>query len=178
MTFFVRLAIVAMAGGAIALAVLFRGSAAPARPGPTASGARGVTLSLGVVLASLAVVGVVSHTVVRHAVQVLPRVVALALMMRPAPGVPAAAPLFAFWLLLMIASWLLLLGIARIVTGPFTATELALPIVIGPGSLSGRAAARRRQSPAPLSAQAALVVAFAAFQYAAMIVSTFPFARG
>src|SRR5262245_54902010 len=176
MTFFVRLAIVAMAGGAIALAVLFRGSAAPARPGPTASGARGVTLSLGVVLASLVVVGVVSHTAVRHAVQVLPLVVALALMMRPAIGMAAAAPLLAFWLLLMIAIWLLLLGLARIVNGTFTATEIALTMVIAAASLGGLAAAWRCPSHAPRSAKAALVVGFAAFQYAAMIVSTFPFA--
>jgi hypothetical protein len=177
MTFFMRLAIMAVAASAIALAVVSRRSAAGARDGRSARAARPLAMSLAVVLASLAVVGVVSHTVMRHAIQVLPLVVALALMMRPALGVAAAAPLFAFWLLLMIAVWLLLLGIAHIVNGTFTTMEIVLTMVIGAGSLAGLTSAWRCGSRAPFAVQAALVVAFAAFQYAAMIVSTFPFAR-
>ena len=114
----------------------------------------------------------------RHVIQVLPLVVALVLMVRPSLGVAAAAPLFAFWLLLMTAVWLLLLGVARIVNGTFTSTEIALTIVIAGGSLAGLASAWRCRSRAPFSVQAALAAAFAAFQYAAMIVSTFSFARG
>src|SRR4029079_17330273 len=39
-----------------------------------------------------------------------------------------AMPLLAFWLLIMIAIWLFLLGWARIVTGHFFPTEIAMTI--------------------------------------------------
>ena len=114
MSFFWRLAVVALIAAGIALAVLARRPAAGASVEAPRS-VRLVTVWLGVVLASLALVGVVSHTVLRHVIQVTPLGVALLLLVaRSKVGVPAAAPLFAFWLLLMIAIWLFLTGIARI----------------------------------------------------------------
>jgi len=98
--------------------------------------------------------------------------VALALLVaRSRIGVPAAAPLFAFWLLLMIAIWLFLTGIARIVSGTFTVAEIALTIAIAVAAGAGLIAARRRGTDLPLPAQVAVVASFAAFQYIAMLAS-------
>ena len=113
-----------------------------------------------------------SHTVLRHVIQVTPLVVALLLLVaRSKIGVPAAAPLFAFWLLLMIAVWLFLTGIARIVSGTFTAPEIALTIVIAVAAAAGLGAARRRGTALPMPAQVAVVASFAAFRDIATIAS-------
>ena len=45
--------------------------------------------------------------------------------------------MFVFWLGIMVLIWLYLLGWARIVTGQFSATEIAMTIVVGAASLPG-----------------------------------------
>jgi hypothetical protein len=90
------------------------------------------------IMVALLVVGVVSHGVIRHIVQTAPLWVAIALGTRRSDlGKWAALPSFVFWLLLMIAIWLFLLGWARIVSGTFTVTEIAMTIVVGAASTLG-----------------------------------------
>jgi hypothetical protein len=127
-----------------------------------------------VVMAALLVVGVVSHTMLRHVVQVTPLVVAI-LLRRWRPGTSAAAPLFAFWLLTMVVIWLFLLGVARFVQGRFTPTEIVLTIVIGAGSLLGLIAVWRRGPDDRPVARLVTIAAFGAFQLAAMIASFQPY---
>jgi hypothetical protein len=88
-------------------------------------------VSLAILILSLLLVGVVSDTFLRHVIQVIPPVVALALVAKASPlGASAAAPILTFWLGVMINIWMFLLGIARIFTGTFTPSEIALTITI------------------------------------------------
>src|SRR4051794_11907316 len=107
MTFVQKLVILTLIAIVIALAALMRargGRGSPARPTATL---------LAIITVALLVVGIVSHTLLRHIIQVTPLVVAIALVFRrPALAVVAATPLFAFWLLVMASIWLFLLGVA------------------------------------------------------------------
>jgi hypothetical protein len=49
----------------------------------------------------------------------------------------AALPCFLFWLTIMVFIWLFLLGWARIVSGHFFPTEIAMTLVVGLASLVG-----------------------------------------
>jgi hypothetical protein len=90
------------------------------------------------VIAALLVVGAVSHGVIRHIVQTSPLWIPIVLSLRHSPLTKwAALPCFVFWLLLMVAIWLFLLGLARIVSGTFSPTEVAMTLIVGMASLVG-----------------------------------------
>jgi hypothetical protein len=144
------------------------------------------------VLGALLVVGVVSGTPVRHAIQVTPVLAAaLAVTLRQRWGRFAAAPIFALWLFIMVLIWLFLLGIARVVSGHFTPIEIALTCVIGAACVIGLGAVARNasagSSAVARSAKAerssvwravAVFLLFGAFQVAAIWLSLQPaFAR-
>ena len=134
-----------------------------------------VAIWLAVVAAALVAVGIVSHTLIRHAIQIAPLLLALIFMpRRPAWGVSAASPLFAFWLLLMGAIWLFLFGVARIVTGTFTTVEVALTVVIAVASVLGLVTAYRRGTTISMVARLGMIVMFAILQFAAMWLSLQP----
>ena len=90
-------------------------------------------------------------------------------------GVSAAAPLFAFWFLVMCAIWLFLLGVARIFTGTFTVAEITLTVVIGVACLFGLGTASRRGPTIPFGARLGTIAAFAVLQFAEMWLSVQPF---
>jgi hypothetical protein len=72
-------------------------------------------------VAVLLVVGSVSHGVIRHIVQTSPLWITVVLGLRRSRWWKwTALPCFIFWLLVMIAIWLFLLGWARIVNGTFS----------------------------------------------------------
>jgi hypothetical protein len=133
---------------------------------------------LGVILGLLAV-GMVSGTMVRHIIQVLPAAVALVLAIRRVSwAYYAALPIFAFWLLIMVAIWLFLLGIARITSGHFTPAEIALTLLIGGACAVGLSQAFAPRPPASRGQRAAWTIVFALLQIAAMWLSLQePFAR-
>src|SRR5205823_6577807 len=54
-----------------------------------------------------------------------------------------ALPLLIFWLAIMIAIWLFLLGWAHIVSGHFYPTEIAMTIVVGAACVVGLIVAAR-----------------------------------
>jgi hypothetical protein len=139
---------------------------------------RFVALSLAILILSLLCVGVVSHTFIRHVVQVIPPVVALLLVARgSAVGTSAAAPILTFWFGVMVNIWMFLLGIARIFTGTFTPIEIALTITIA--FACGLALAGIVQSRDGLSGVERIVTAFAfgIGQLVAMIASFQPVFR-
>lgn len=89
-------------------------------------------LTLSVVIVSLLLIGLVSGTIVRHTIQIVPGTLALAALLRGREwGVSAALPIFAFWLFIVILIWLFLLGIARIARGHFSPAEIVLTVAIG-----------------------------------------------
>ena len=90
------------------------------------------------VIAALLVVGAVSHGVLRHIVQTFPLWIGIVLTARQSGyGKWAVLPCFIFWLLVMIAIWLFLLGWAQVVSGTFSPTEIAMTLIVGTASSVG-----------------------------------------
>jgi hypothetical protein len=137
--------------------------------------ARPVSAWLAAIAGSLLIVGVVSGTLIRHVIQIAPLVLALLLVRRSPAAASAAAPLFAFWLLVMLGIWSFFLGIARIFPGTFTPLEIALTIIIGIASLTGLVTTARSRSTIPMPARLALIAGFAVLQCVAMWTSMQPF---
>jgi hypothetical protein len=89
-------------------------------------------------IAALLVVGAVSHGVLRHIVQTSPLWITIVLGIRRSASTKwAALPCFVFWLLLMTAIWLYLLGWARFLSGTFSPTEIAMTLVVGLAAMAG-----------------------------------------
>jgi hypothetical protein len=127
------------------------------------------------IMAALLVVGAVSHGVIRHIVQTSPLWVAIVLGARRSPASKwAALPCFVFWLVLMSAIWLYLLGWARLVSGNFSPIEIAMTVIVGMASLAGIVAGFTMKS-GVLGLRAAVVaVLVGALQVAALRVSLLP----
>jgi hypothetical protein len=137
-----------------------------------------VATYLALIAIALLVVGYVSHTMIRHVIQIEPLILALLLLMRrSALGPLAAMPLFAFWFLVMGGIWLFLLGIARVFTGTYSRTEIVLTMIIGAASAAGMAAVFRQGTSVSAPKGLFAVLAFAVLQCAAMWLSVQPFAR-
>jgi hypothetical protein len=173
-TFAQKLLVLTGIAAAVACAIAARKTslAAAAAAGPD----RPIVLSLAVVAGALLVV---SQTVLRHIVQVAPLFLgALVAMLRPTLAASAAAPLFAFWLLVMAAIWLFLLDLARVFTGTFSPAEIALTLIIGTSCTLGLLASARRRTPVSMAAQVATVAGFAVLQCGAMWLSVQPFVAG
>jgi hypothetical protein len=93
-------------------------------------------------IVSLLVVGVVSHTPIRHVIQVVPGAIVLGLGgARRGWSRFAALAVFVFWLVIMTLIWLYLLGVARVITGTFSRVEVVLTIAIGVAAAVGIVAA-------------------------------------
>ncbi len=177
MTFEQRLMIMAALAGVLAAALVRRkpGSAESRNRVPRGDGL--VAASLAVVSVALLAVGVVSHTLLRHIIQIAPVIVALGLVAgRSAWGISAAAPILSFWLIIMGAIWLFLLGLARIVGGTFTPVEVTLTLAIGAASVLGLVSASRRGDTLALLPRLGTIGAFAVLQFGALWVSMQPFA--
>ena len=124
---------------------------------------------------SLLLVGLVSHTPIRHLIQVSPAGIALATIRFRAPWAAyAALPVFLFWLLIMVAIWLFLLGLANLVTGTFSPAEIALTVVIGASCAWGTVASLRTPVSTGWIPRSSAAAAFAAMQVAAMWFSLRP----
>jgi len=177
-SFIQRFIVLTVLAAVIGLAALAR-NRRDTIPGARTASIGVVTLCLATVMAALLVVGVVSSTMLRHVVQVAPIVLALGLLWRRSEwGVPAAAPLFAFWLLVMGAIWLFLLGLARIVSGTFTPTEIALTILIAGAAAWGLVASSRCGTAVPMALRVVAIASFALLQLGALWLSTRPFIAG
>lgn len=126
-------------------------------------------------IVALMVVGVVSHGTLRHIVQTAPLWVVILLGTRRSElSKWAALPCFVFWLLLMIAIWLYLLGLARIVSGTFSTTEIVMTVIVGLAALAGIAnAIRMKTGTAPVLA-VVFVLLLAALQIGAFWLSLKP----
>ncbi len=98
-----------------------------------------VRRSLLIVMFSLVVVGLVSGTLIRHLIQIVPLAVAFGLLWRSTSRVVACAAvaLFVFWFAIMLLIWLYLLGISDIASGRYTLVEILLTAVIALGCLAG-----------------------------------------
>src|SRR5213083_3286423 len=107
---------------------------------------RVVALSSLVILVAFYIVGAVSVPPgsLRHEVQTLPLWFPIIVgFQRKELAKWAALPCLIFWLTIMCFIWLFLLGWARIVTGRFFPTEIAMTLVVGAASILGLIASVR-----------------------------------
>lgn len=129
---------------------------------------------LGVIL-GLLLVGLVSHTPLRHLIQVSPAVLALVLVNRQVTWARfAAMPILAFWLLIMLGIWLFLLGVADVITGTYSPMEIGLTIIIGLSCLVGLVAAGRSSVSGPRGSGVVAFLGFTILQVGAMSVGLRP----
>jgi hypothetical protein len=133
------------------------------------------------ILIALYVVGAVSLPPgsLRHEVQTLPLWFPIVLgFQRRDLAKWMALPLLIFWLAIMIAIWLFLLGWARIVSGHFFPTEIAMTIVIGVACASGLAVSARWRTRTRPVAAASLTVLFGVLQLLSFRLSLIPYIAG
>jgi hypothetical protein len=132
----------------------------------------GVQTWLTVVSVALLLVGLVSNTILRHLIQIVPLVVVIGLTARHSRfSSIAATSLFTFWIFAMGGIWLFLLGIAPVFTGRYSPPEVVLTVVIGLVSIAGLAAVFRHGTELGVSARLGTVILFAIFQPIALLLS-------
>ena len=103
-----------------------------ASPAPPEPRAKALALASLVTIAALLIVGSVSSGVLRHLVQTAPSWLTVYLGLRQRGTAKwTVLPVTLFWLTIMVFIWLYLLGWASIVRGHFSATEIAMTIVVG-----------------------------------------------
>lgn len=130
------------------------------------------------VLVALYVVGAVSIPPgsLRHEVQTLALWVPIVLGFRKRGLAKwAAMPCLIFWLAIMVAIWLFLLGWARIVTGHFFPTEVAMTIVIGVASVVGLGTCLRWRTTVHPVAAASTFLLVGTFQLLTFRLSLLPY---
>ena len=97
-----------------------------------------MSIPLAIIAISLMVVGALSETMVRHAIQVVPLVVVAILAIRGWHLATAAGVgLLLFWFVIMLLIWAFLFDIATIVSGHYTTGEVVLTVLIALTALSG-----------------------------------------
>ena len=133
---------------------------------------RAIHRSLAIVALSLVFVGLVSGTVVRHLLQIVPLAVAFGLLWRSASrvGACAAVALFVFWFAIMVLIWFYLLGISDIASGSYTLAEILLTVAIALGCLAGAVAGARHCRPLTWPRRAATLL-ITLVQVSVMLVS-------
>jgi hypothetical protein len=130
------------------------------------------------ILVALYVVGAVSITPgsLRHEVQTLPLWFPIVLGFRQRDITKwMALPLLIFWLAIAVVIWLFLLGWARIVSGHFFPTEIAMTVVIGVACLTGLTVSFRWKTRSSPLAAAGVFGLFALLQVLAFRISLIPY---
>ena len=97
-----------------------------------------VVICLAGIAVALVLVGAVSDTIPRHLVQIVPLVLVAGLVLGRNPSASyAAVGLCAFWAVIMGLIWLYLLGLSGVVSGAYSAVEIALTVGIAVFSVLG-----------------------------------------
>ena len=86
-----------------------------------------------------------------------------------------SVPCLLFWLTIMVFIWLFLLGWARIVTGRFFPTEVAMTFVVGLACVAGLVACLRWRTATRLPVTIATFAGMAALQFLAFRISLIPY---
>jgi len=126
---------------------------------------------IGLALALL-LVGLVSGTVLRHIVQIVPIVVVLGVLARrPVWGAYGALPIFGCWTLIVVLIWLFLLGLSRIANGHYTPIEVVSTVVMIACSIVGAVKCIQLGRPLRVGGRVSAFLLFAVMQFAAMWIS-------
>ena len=121
---------------------------------------------------ALLLVGLVSGTVLRHIIQIVPIIIVLTVVrQRPDWAAYAAIPIFLFWTLVVVLIWLFLLGLSGIASGRYTPIEVMSTFLMIACSIVG--VVRCVQLGRPLSAlgRTSAFVLFASIQFVVMWIS-------
>jgi len=140
--------------------------------------AKTVAFSSLTILIALLVVGAVSIPPgsLRHEVQTLPLWFPIVLGFQKRELAKwAALPCLLFWLTIMIFIWLFLLGWARIVTGHFFPTEVAMTLIVGLATIAGLGACLRWRTGIRPAVASGMFVLCAALQFLAFRLSLYPY---
>lgn len=138
-----------------------------------ASGWR-IALCALVLIAALCIVGLVSHTLLRHIVQTAPVWATVIFGLRRSRWSKwVALPCFACWLFLMTQIWLFLLGWSHLISGTFTPTEIAMTLVIGAACVVGIALCLRTKTRAARGIASVVFSGMLVMQVLALYVSFF-----
>ena len=139
---------------------------------PKESGPKSFSLVAGClagVVFSLVIVGIVSGTLSRHIIQIIPVVVAFILTIRGVEWSSSAAlPIFFLWPVLMLLIWLFLAGIEGFINGHFTPIEIAMTIIIGICCLTGIILSLRSKESVKPAIKTVIFILFLGFQVVAM----------
>ena len=130
------------------------------------------------ILIALYVVGAVSIPPgsLRHEIQTLPLWIPIVAGFRGREIAKwAVLPCLLFWLTIMVFIWLFLLGWARIVTGRFFPTEVAMTIVVGLACVTGLGTCLRWRTETRLPVAVATFAGMSALQFLAFRLSLFPY---
>lgn len=126
-------------------------------------------------IAALLVVGAVSSGVSRQLVQTSPLWITVVLGIRSSVWSKwIALACFVFWLLLMTATWLSLLGWVQIVSGSFSPIEIAMTVIVGLASLIGIVNALGMKSGVHPWSAAAIILLIAVLQLVVFPLSFLP----
>lgn len=140
-----------------------------------AAQAQGVAWCCLIIIAALLVVGSVSHGVLRHIVQTAPLWAGVTLGLRRSEMSKwVALPLLIFWLAIMVFIWLFLLGLAQLVHGTFSPTEIAMTVVVGAASVAGLITSFRTRTSTGLAMAILILLIFAGLQLLAFRISLLP----
>ena len=101
--------------------------------GRTEDRARAIAICcLAIIVALVGGVGLATGLVLRHVVQTAPLWIGLALGIGRSRAVGwFTAPIFAFWMVLMMVIWLYLAGWSTLISGQFSPFESAMTMVVG-----------------------------------------------
>lgn len=128
-----------------------------------------------VLIVALYAVGMVSHGIIRHAVQTAPLWPAVWLGFRRSPWTKwTVLSQLVLWLLLMINIWLLLLGLPHLLSGTFKPIEIAMTIIIGIAAVVGIATALRVRTAVPWINAVGTLLLMVGVQFFALWVSFQP----
>ena len=136
---------------------------------------RVLTICCAAVAVGLLAVGVVIDELFRQIAQTVPLWIAVALGVRQSGLAKwAALPCLVFWLVVVAAIWLYVLGLARFVHGSYTTTEIVVTVIIGLAGVAGIGRALGIASQVPLVHALGVVAGTAVLQILVFQVSVWP----
>jgi hypothetical protein len=147
-----------------------------ARSGRTGGRAKRIAFCcLAIIAALVGGVGLATGLVIRHVVQTAPLWIGLALGIGGSRAVGwFTAPIFAFWMVLMMVIWLYLAGWSTLISGHFSAFETVMTLVVGAACAIGLWLDVRSFVGVPATTAAGLFVIAAAAQWLCFRFSMLP----
>lgn len=129
-----------------------------------------IELSIFGVVISLLIIGIASHTPIRHIVQLTPLIIVVLFTKKEWMKYAAIAVLI-FWLVIMCLIWLYLSGLSDIARGTYSLTEIIMTITIGISCVTGVISFFYIKSNSKISTNTWAFIAFLLLQIVVMWIS-------